>query len=168
MSIARITRFRRPGDSQAFNITPIIDIVFLLIIFFLVVCQFVEAENFPVTVPDQCDAAGASVEPGRQPITVTVMKNSAGRISYAVGPDVLSPPADRSAARLTDALKDMIDRSLSNRPQDRRIVTLRVDKDIAYGRAQHALAAIANSTATDVQLAVVRGELQAPESPNNP
>ena len=34
-----------------FNMTPIIDIVFLLIIFLIVVCQGIDAENFDVAVP---------------------------------------------------------------------------------------------------------------------
>ena len=46
-------------DEDAFqtSITPMIDVVFLLIIFFLVVCKFIEAENFPVEIPDNCQFA---------------------------------------------------------------------------------------------------------------
>ena len=36
-------QFNNTEKSGSFNMTPIIDIVFLLIIFFLVVCQFIEA-----------------------------------------------------------------------------------------------------------------------------
>ena len=66
-------QFHNPNKSPSFNMTPIIDIVFLLIIFFLVVCQFIEAENFPVTVPDDCEFAQSDSEPGGQVTTVTVM-----------------------------------------------------------------------------------------------
>ncbi len=55
MSLRTTVQFRSPDRSGTFNMTPIIDIVFLLIIFFLVVCQFIEAENFPVAVPDGCE-----------------------------------------------------------------------------------------------------------------
>jgi len=75
--------FRR--RMPAFNMTPIIDIVFLLIIFFLVVCQFIEAENFPVAVPDDCEFAQSDSEPGAQVTTVTVMKTGAERSAFAIG-----------------------------------------------------------------------------------
>jgi len=43
-------------------------------------------------------------------------------------------------------------------PPERRVVTLRIDKGICFGEAQYALAAVAQSSATDIQLAVSRGE----------
>ncbi|MCK4888036.1 MAG: biopolymer transporter ExbD, partial [Planctomycetes bacterium] len=55
MVLRDINQFRT--SSKSFNMTPIVDIVFLMIIFFLVVFQFIDAENFPVNVPDNCDYA---------------------------------------------------------------------------------------------------------------
>jgi len=83
MSLRTIGQF---GSSvRPFNMTPIIDIVFLLIIFFLVVCQFIEAENFPVAVPDGCEFAQSDPEPGAQVTTVTVMKTPKEGTAFAVG-----------------------------------------------------------------------------------
>ena len=48
-----IEKLHQHPNSGSFNLTPVIDIVFLLILFFLVVCQFIEAENFPVNVPEK-------------------------------------------------------------------------------------------------------------------
>ena len=48
---------RRTFDAESFDMTPIIDVVFLLIIFFMLVCQFIAAEQFQVEVPDQISSA---------------------------------------------------------------------------------------------------------------
>jgi len=82
-------------DSNCFNMTPIIDIVFLLIIFFLVVCQFIEAENFPVVVPDNCDNAvpAGPTRPQMTTVTVTTIPGSDVCL-YAVGSTVITPPAN--------------------------------------------------------------------------
>jgi len=138
---------------MSFNMTPIIDIVFLLIIFFLVVCQFIEAENFPVTVPDDCEFAQSDSEPGGQVTTVTVMRTTAGRSAFAVGSEKITAS---SYADIVEGLAQLIDIRLRNLPPERRVVTLRVDKDICFGEAQYALAAVAQSSATDIQLATLK------------
>jgi len=138
---------------MSFNMTPIIDIVFLLIIFFLVVCQFIEAENFPVTVPDGCEFAQSDSEPGAQVTTVTVMKTTGEKIDFAVGSEKITAS---SYADIVEGLARLIDIRLRNLPPERRVVTLRVDKDICFGEAQYALAAVAQSSATDIQLATLK------------
>ncbi len=145
--------FRSSTKSGSFNMTPLIDIVFLLIIFFLVVCQFIEAENFPVAVPDGCVFATTASEPGAQVTTITVMKTSAGKSAFAVGAEKI--PASEGPD-LTEQIARLVDYGLRNLPSDRRIVTLRVDRDVCFAQAQYALAAIAQSSATDIQLAVLK------------
>lgn len=139
--------------------TPLIDIVFLLIIFFLVVCQFIEAENFPVTVPDDCDFAQNGSDPGAPVTTVTVMQTGAGRTAFAVGPEEVSAS---EGADLIERISQLVDFGLRNLPSDRRIVTLRIDREVCFSEAQYALAAIAQSSATDIQLAVLKNK----EPPN--
>ena len=146
--------FRSSTKSGSFNMTPLIDIVFLLIIFFLVVCQFIEAENFAVAVPDGCVFATTASEPGAQgTTTITVMKTSAGKSAFAVGSEKI--PASEGSD-LTEQIARLVDYGLRNLPSDRRIVTLRVDRDVCFAQAQYALAAIAQSSATDIQLAVLK------------
>jgi len=138
---------------MSFNMTPIIDIVFLLIIFFLVVCQFIEAENFPVTVPDGCEFAQSDSEPGAQVTTVTVMKTTEERIDFAVGSEKISTS---NYADIVEKIAELIDARLRDLPPERRVVTLRIDKGICFGEAQYALAGIAASSATDIQLAILK------------
>ncbi|UCE99506.1 MAG: biopolymer transporter ExbD [Planctomycetota bacterium] len=139
--------------TPSFNITPIIDIVFLLIIFFLVVCQFIEAENFPVAVPDGCEFAQGEPERRAQVTTVTVMRMAEGGSSFAVGSEKISAI---NYSDLVDKLTELIDVRLEDLPPQRRVVTLRIDKGIYFAEAQYALAGIAASSATDIQLATFK------------
>ena len=158
MSLRIADQFAKP--LMAFNMTPIIDIVFLLIIFFMVVCQFIEAENFPVTVPDNCSFAATDPELQAGMTTVTVMKTDDGRVSFAVGAQKIHA-ADYH--RIQEELARLINDSLEKLPPDRRVVILRIDKDISYSHAQYALAALAQSTATDIQIAAVKEKRPAPQ-----
>ncbi|HUT29159.1 MAG TPA: biopolymer transporter ExbD [Sedimentisphaerales bacterium] len=148
-------QFCGESESGGLNVTPIIDIVFLLIIFFLVVCRFIEAENFPVSVPDRCSFAQSSREPGVPLTTVTVMRTeNAGEVSFAVGPEriALSENGDGLVVRLAE----LIDARLRGSPAHGRTVVLRVDKDVCFADAQYALAGIAASCATDIELAALK------------
>jgi len=136
-----------------FNMTPIIDIVFLLIIFFLVVCQFIEAENFPVVVPDGCEFAQSDVEHRDQVTTVTVMKTAEDGVDFAVGPEKITTS---NYANIVEELARLIDVRLKDLPPDRRVVTLRIDKDVCFSEAQYALAGVAASSATDIKLAALK------------
>ena len=154
----------RSNDStQSFNMTPIIDIVFLLIIFFLVVCQFIEAENFPVAVPDDCEFAQGNGEPGTQMTTITVMKTNEESIAFAVGSEKVSASAYPNLTGIADKLAQLIDARLRDLPPEHRIVTLRIDKDIRFAQAQYALAAVAASSATDIQLATLKEKRAGPQ-----
>lgn len=155
MPLREANDFDSSTKSGSFNMTPLIDIVFLLIIFFLVVCQFIEAENFPVTVPDDCDFARSSSRPEPAVTTVTIMKTNGGRSAFAVGAEKI-PASDGSD--LTEQIARLVNLGLRNSPSDQRIVTLRVDRDVCFAQAQYALAAIAQSSATDIQLAVLKNK----------
>lgn len=143
------------SSTQSFNMTPIIDIVFLLIIFFLVVCQFIEAENFPVAVPDNCRFAQRNSEQQASPATVTVIKTDDKRTEFAIGSEKIdTSDYDNIAGKIAE----LIDVRLESLPRDHRIVTLRIDKDIRFADAQYALAGVAASSATDIQLAVLKSK----------
>ncbi len=133
--------------------TPIIDIVFLLIIFFMVVSQFIEAENFPIDVPDNCNFAQSDVEQQTRITTVTVMKTDKDENTFAVGPEVVNAS---QTGDIVEQLTNLIDSQLKELPADKRVVTLRIDKDVCFEQAQYALAAIAESTATDIKLATLK------------
>ena len=133
--------------------TPVIDIVFQLIIFFSVVSKFIEAENFPVAVPDGCHFAQSVPDYQAQVTTVTVMNSAKGGADFAVGSQKID---SASYADIVDKLAGLIDIQLKNLPVGNRVVTLRIDKDVCFAQAQYALAGIAASSATNIQLAVLK------------
>jgi len=141
------------GGFRAVNLTPVIDIVFLLIVFFMVIAKFIEAESFDIAVPRGCGAAVVRDEGPGQLTTVTVMRRDNGGVDYAVGPDVIEGGGEETVGRLAA----MIEARLARVGGGRRVVSLRVDEGIDYARAQYALAAITQSSATDVQMAVLKG-----------
>jgi len=148
------------GGFRAVNLTPVIDIVFLLIVFFMVVAKFIEAESFDIAVPKGCGAAVVQDEGPGQLTTVTVMRRDNGAVDYAVGPDVIEGGREDTVRRLAE----MIEARLARVGGNRRVVSLRVDEDVEYASAQYALAAVAQSTATDVHLAVLKG--RSPRQPD--
>ena len=139
----------------SFNMTPIIDIVFLLIIFFLVVCQFIEAENFPVEVPEKCNLAQDHTSQKVSRNIVTVMKTTDGETNFAVGSERILA---QEPLVLVEEMTKRIDDRLKNLPPFQRVVILRIDKNIAFVQAQYALAAVAKSLATEIQLAAIKNE----------
>ena len=140
--------------SASFDMTPIIDIVFLLIIFFMLVCQFIAAENFQVTVPDQINAANPHEADIDQLTTVTVIaRGEKQAAAFAVGPDIIGTPETEN---ITDLLTAAIDTRLETTNPNRRIINLRIDKSIPYSTTRIALEAISESSATDIKLAATK------------
>ena len=134
-----------------FNMTPIIDIVFLLIIFFMLVCQFIVAENFDLKVPDNITSAQPADTTGDRTTIVTIMFDSNGDIAYAVGSQIISAP---TGPQTIEAIAAAIDTRMQNLPVDKRVISLRSDKNIPFKNAKYALAAISQSSATDIKWAV--------------
>ncbi|MFH1615611.1 MAG: biopolymer transporter ExbD [Planctomycetota bacterium] len=141
------------NNSAQFNMTPLIDIVFLLVVFFMVLCQFIVAENFPVKVPDRCAHVQSDNQPGSDITTITVMRLSpSGLVAYAVGSETFEGKDTAIVEKITEA----IDKRVKPLPQSKRIVCLRADKDIPYTKIQYALAAIAKSSTAHIQLAALK------------
>jgi len=138
-----------------FNMTPLIDVGFLLIIFFVLVCRYIEAENFPVAVPDECQFAQSSAASASSVITVSITKTAAqDTVRYAVGSNVIgSQDVTEIAGRIAEA----IDCRLKSQPASSLpVVCLRADRDTTFEQTQYALAGIAKSGAANIQLAVFK------------
>jgi biopolymer transport protein ExbD len=137
---------------QSLNVIPFIDILFQLIIFFALVCQFIDMDNFDVSVPDQCKYAENKQDTRTQLTTVTVLKNK-DNVDFAVGPEKIT---SQSRIQAADKIAQLLDTQMKNLLPADRIVVLRIDKDVPYSDAQYALAGIAKSCASDIQLAVLK------------
>ena len=146
---------RYRGTTQILNVIPFVDVLFQLIIFFALACTLIEAEHFPISVPDKCDSANIDDQKDTQIATITVLKDDTGKSKFAVGMEKI--PAS-NFAEAAEKVASILDTRLKTIPADSRIVTLRIDKDIPFSEAQYALAAIAKSTANDIRLAVIKEE----------
>jgi len=140
---------------ESFDMTPIIDVVFLLIIFFMLVCQFIAAENFQVQVPDNIGTANPVPPEQDLMTTVTVMEDADSRVRFAVGSEVLAVSDPDNAS---EQIASAIDKQLRLLNPKRRIVRLRCAKTLPFGVTKHALEGISKSSATDIQWAVLRNE----------
>jgi len=142
------------GGSAGLNIVPLIDIIFLLIIFFLVVCRFIEAENFPVDVPDACQYAQSDSSDKPPMTTVSVINADEQETVFAVNSEII--PGSSDGEELVEQLTKVINGRMADLHSAQKIVTLRIDRDVCFSQAQYALAAVAASNATDVQMAAIR------------
>ena len=142
---------QRSFEAESFDMTPVIDVVFLLIIFFMLVCQFIAAEQFKVVVPDAIASAQADEVKTRQPLTITVMAENE-RAVCAVGSD---PLADVAGRDLADLVASAIDESLAAGDLPDKTVRLRADKAVTFGQVKHILAGIAQSQAETLDWVVI-------------
>ena len=139
----------RHVEGEAFDMTPVIDVVFLLIIFFMLVCQFIVAERFRVEVPDEI-ASAVPPKSAERPLTVTVLPDGDGTL-YAIGNERLDIDNAEDIAPLYAAA---IDDYFQTHPAiTNRVVRLRCDKSVAFGCVRPVLKGIAQSSATTVDWA---------------
>ena len=132
--------------------TPIIDVVFLLIIFFMLVCQFIAAEQFQVEVPDQINSA-QSVEPQKdEPLTITVMTGESGKTICAIGSEKLDHVKGKDLALL---IQSGVDQALLQKRNSDATVRLRCDKSVTFGQVKYILSGISKSHAANLDWAVL-------------
>lgn len=142
---------RRSFEAESFDMTPIIDVVFLLIIFFMLVCQFIAAEKFRVEVPDAITSAEKDDVKEKGPLTITVMTEGDGAVC-AVGSETLAAVGGEDLARL---IETSIDDSLTSTETADNTVRLRCDKSVTFGQVKHILSGISNSSAETLDWAVL-------------
>ena len=126
-----------------FNITPLIDVVFLLIIFFLVASHFVRNEKLEAVELPAATQSEADREDSPRRLVVTITSNE--RLVVA-GREVDLPE-----------LEQMI-LAGRERGQGRFEVRIRGDRAVPYRLIESILLACAKAGVTDVKFAVVEAE----------
>ena len=143
------------NGSVTFNMTPFIDIIFLLILFFVMVFEFIDPDD-KVTVPDNCVFAKEN-EPEKSLLPViSVFEMKEDEYFFAVD----SKQLDGDGDLLVDQMGRLIDQRLEGVSADKRIVTLNIDKDVPFSRAKYALAAAAKSSAEKIRIAAFKEEVE--------
>ncbi len=133
-----------------FNMAPVIDIVFLLIIFFLLVCRYIDTDSFQVKVPDCCDFSQIGLNTKQKFTTVTVTEANQ-KIVYAVGAKIVVAENDEA---MVNKLAETIDDKLLTMPINKRQLVLRIDKDMQFKHVEKLLKGLGQSCASKVQLSV--------------
>ena len=141
-----------------FNMTSMIDVVFLLIIFFMLVCQFIVQENYDLDIPDNVPGAVVPDQPDKNAITVSVFHgSSATDVKYAVRSrqfDPAVPPYKNNPHQLITDMAEEIKVEAKKKIGD--LVYLRADKSLTYGQVHKALLALSQAGASRIQLAAYR------------
>jgi len=138
------------------NLTPIIDIVFLLILFLIVVHQRIDAENFPLNVPDNCSfARQIQSDISSRPTVSAFNDHNDQTVVFAVGPETVKMTLSKPGS-ITNWLKNKMNENLHQK--NSKTLCLRIDKAVIYKDAQHVIAAAAASNAETIQLSAVKAK----------
>jgi biopolymer transport protein ExbD len=141
----------KSGLTSVPNMIPTIDILFQLVIFFMLACQFAVVEQFPIPVPDEC-AYAAPARPDQLSLTITMARNEAGQVLLAVGSEKITVSHDKD---LTDEIIELINEAIPD-PKMHGIVCLRIARDMPFAEYQYALKAVAKSNAAEIKMAVLK------------
>ncbi|OIO71554.1 MAG: hypothetical protein AUJ57_07040 [Zetaproteobacteria bacterium CG1_02_53_45] len=128
---------RRSG--QAPNLTPLIDIVFLLLVFFMLTAHFVQDEGLPIELPEALSAVSLD---DKQPLEVGLSES--GEISIA-GEHIA---ADALSAHLSGLLAD----------RDEKRVVIRGDAGVTLGDSVRVIDAARRAGASGVDIVTEQPE----------
>ncbi|MBW3597413.1 MAG: biopolymer transporter ExbD [Planctomycetes bacterium] len=138
----RVPRYARPGE-VGFNMTPMIDVVFLLIIFFLVSSHLAKQEvHLELPLPT-ADSGEAAPEDDAQRVTINVLAD--GRLLLAGKPVAPEDLQRRLSEQRSAAGSDLE-------------VRIRSDRSAAYQRVEPILLSAARAGVWNVTFSVYREE----------
>jgi biopolymer transport protein ExbD len=164
-----------------FNMTPMIDVVFILITFFMLICRTIGQENYKMTIPDECATAELPEQNEEQVFTVSVFfppysletggsESPAKKANpvFAVRAEVFDPQSPAYQANPNLLIADMAQQiSQAAKKKEAEMVHLRADKNLTYGQVQMALQALAQAKIRTVRLAAYRvGQAKAVSDPS--
>ncbi len=149
--------------------TPLIDVVFILIVFFMLICQFIVRENVPVEAPDDCENAITELQDS-EPVTVSVfidpLRRAAGekRPLYAIRARQFDPDSQAYATDSNIFIESLTDEITQlTRHKTKPAIHLRADKHLTFQDVRPALTALAQAGITQVHLAAYQKEQEERE-----
>lgn len=145
-------RYKRLFEAETFDMTPIIDVVFLLIIFFMLVAQFIVAEQYKVKVPGEIATAHTQDTEEDRPLTITVMPDQEQGVVCVVGSEQLASVQSKDMKSL---ITSVINDYLKDHKQADKTVRLRCDRSVPFGQVKYILSGISQSRAENLDWAVL-------------
>ncbi|MBN2377725.1 MAG: biopolymer transporter ExbD [Sedimentisphaerales bacterium] len=172
----KISAIKKSPRSIQFNLTAMIDVVFILITFFMLICRSIGQENYKLSVPDECSTAQVVDQSEQGGLTVSVFPRvpkvpvpataaqglghgQAGiaQAVYAVRSRTFDPQSvdyignrQLLLAEMTSEIKQAVQQKGES------VVHLRVDKNLSYAEVQPILQALALAKVKTVHLAAYR------------
>jgi biopolymer transport protein ExbD len=132
--------FRRGRAPVEANLTPMIDVTFLLIVFFVLVSQIVEVESVEMKLPEPAQPRSEPIG-DEQRVVINVLPGPGGAAAgYRLGRRDFEP-SETGLAALTAALADLYGRNPTVS------VNLRADQDTEYASVGPAMQAVADAAA---------------------
>jgi biopolymer transport protein ExbD len=119
--------------SVAINIAPLVDVIFLLVIFFAVSTTFLETAGLKLELPTSSSTAK------REPVDLTIFLSADGALSFR-GEEV---SREQLAQRLRESLAEA----------DRKVVVLRADRSTPHGEVVNVMDLIRESGAEGLTVA---------------
>ncbi|HYE02961.1 MAG TPA: biopolymer transporter ExbD [Phycisphaerales bacterium] len=144
----RSRRIRREHSFEAINVTPLIDVVMVLIIFFLIVGRLADDPAQGLRLPG---SKVGQLEPGKSVLVVTILREPSGAQWVAGAARVLVESQDMPGAEPLEAL---VRARLAEAPGT--TVQVRADRDLPYGSIEPVLRALGRAGARSVRLATER------------
>jgi biopolymer transport protein ExbD len=167
--------FKRGPAKAEMNITPLIDVVFLLIVFFMLVNKIVSDETVPMFVPRLTDPVTRELadvhrvvvnvpsRSGRDELTTNTLLRDPQPAFVQVGASRRFDPAD--LAGITAAVDAARQAAVAEADADPRIeVVLRADDALFYDAVQPILDAIADAGIDTIHLTALLPDDAAPAS----
>ncbi|MBL7107470.1 MAG: biopolymer transporter ExbD [Phycisphaerae bacterium] len=138
-------------NPPTFNITPIIDIVFLLMIFFVVVSRFIETNNLDIKTPDLCDFAENKKDAHPASTVLSITSSPTDDVSFFI--DSQKIQAD-SPQNLQPLLTSKINEKIQTSSNKDGVIIFRADQNALYEDIELGLLALSKSNAKKIKLAV--------------
>ena len=134
-----MSRIHKRGTAELHaNLTPMIDVTFLLIVFFVLVSQIVEVENVQLNLPELEEPATEQPETEQRSV-INVVPGFEGRaLEYRLG-SLAFPAGDEGIETLTDHLAALLQTNPTLR------VNLRADQHTHYEWVQPVLQALSDA-----------------------
>ncbi len=178
LALMKVTSILGYGKGEvSLNLTAMIDVVFILITFFMLIFRSIGQENYKLSLPTGCPAAVIPEQQDDSGVTVSVFRptqasetaGQAAPVVYAVRREIFDPTSEAYRDQPGDLVADMADqiaRQVGRRSDD--LVHLRADKDMTYGQVQQVLLALSRARVKTVQLAAYREQSSPPSEGSSP
>lgn len=133
------TRRNRPWAALAVNMTPLIDVVFLIIIFFIIMINFSEMHIREVNLP-KADEARQSLEAKNQKISITIKSD-----------DMIYLQRKKIGIHdLAEALRG------SHKRPEQMTVQIRADKDVPYKVLKQVMITLARAHYSKIEFSTLK------------